>query len=779
MNSDAGIDRIAFVGNYTPRKCGIATFTHDLCEAIAEVHDELTCFAIPVSDGGRHYEYPERVRFHIEEAEIDSYLQAADYLNILDVEVVSLQHEFGIFGGPDGRHILELLHRLRMPVITTMHTVLREPTETLKKTAIEVAHASDRIVVMAERGREFLETIYGVGRAKIDVIPHGIPDMPFIDPNFFKEPCGVGGRTTLLTFGLLSPNKGIENVIRALPAIVARHPEVIYVVLGATHPNLVRELGEEYRTSLEKLAVKLGVDGHIVFHNRFVSLEELKEFIGASDIYITPYLNEAQITSGTLAYAFGAGKAVVSTPYWHAQELLKGGMGRLVPFGDSKAIASSVNDLIENETERHSMRRAAYLQSRNMVWPVVAERYFKSFLRARQDHASLLLAEADHAEVGARTASRTRRPIPKFRSAHVEALTDTIGIWQHARLTAPRFEEGYCTDDNARALLLMVQWEMGGEGQGKKLERLATTYIAFLDYAFNRDNRRFRNFLSFDRRWTEDAGSEDSHARAIWSLGTVVGKCANDSLRTLSAQLFIDGLPAVETFSSPRAWSYALLGIAPYLVRFPGDDRAEHLRDYLMQKLRVILRQARSEDWPWFERVLTYGNARLPQGLLVGAKSAGNGRAADEAIVSLDWLMKVQTGETGCFSPVGSNGWYPAGGNRARYDQQAIEVCASVSACLTAFEATRDDRWLVEAQRSFDWFLGENDMGLPIYDSATGGCRDGLHVDRVSLNQGAESTLSFHLARSELLHVISPAAPTGEAVAGKKEHGKESALSIV
>src|SRR5689334_3057640 len=388
MKDVSKIHKIAFVGDHLPRKCGIATFTSDLLAAVANAHPQSQCFSVSINDIQDGYEYPEEVRFEIEEQDLSSYLRAADFLNISNVDIVCLQHEFGIFGGPAGGHILAFLRELAMPVVTTLHTVLREPRADQRRVMQELISLSTRLVVMAERGRQMLQDIYEAPPSKIDLIPHGIPDVGFVDPTYFKDQFGVEGKVVLLTFGLLSPNKGIENVLNALPDILEEFPEVVYIILGATHPNELREHGEAYRLSLEILAKKNKLEKNVIFYNQFVELDNLKEFIGAADLYITPYLNEAQITSGTLAYTFGAGKAIISTPYWHAAELLADGQGVLVPFGDATAITREVIGLLRDDTRRHAMRKNAYRLGREMIWSNVARLYMQSFELSRVEVAA-------------------------------------------------------------------------------------------------------------------------------------------------------------------------------------------------------------------------------------------------------------------------------------------------------------------------------------------------------------------------------------------------------
>ncbi len=736
--------RIAFLGNYLPRQCGIATFTTNLCEAAAAQFPGTTFFAVPVNDFEDGYEYPPRVRFELAEKDLASYRRAADFLNINGVDLVCLQHEYGIFGGPCGSHILTLLGDLRMPVVTTLHTVLREPTGQQRHVLEKLAQVSDRLVVMSQRGAAFLRDIYGVSAEKIDFIHHGIPDMPFVDPNFYKDRFGVEGKIVLLTFGLLSPNKGIEFVIKALPAILQRYPQVVYIVLGATHPHVKRHEGESYRLGLERLGRDLGVEKNLLFIDRFVSLEELTECIGAADIFLTPYLNPAQITSGVLAYTVGSGKAVLSTPYWYAEELLGEGRGRLVPFADPQAQAKGILDLLDNEAERHAMRKRGYLLGRDMIWPMVARRYLESFLRAHEDRV-----RHPRAFPGL-TLDRRPPELPLLNLSHLHRLTDDTGLVQHSRFTVPNYNEGYTTDDNARGLMVAVLLEELGEDSAGLAYDLASRYLAFLLHAWNPHAQRFRNVLSFERRWLEKAGSEDCHGRALWGLGMVMGRSAHAGLRGAAGLLFEAALPAVESFTSPRAWAFTLLAIGEYWKRFSGDRGVQSLRDNLANRLWELFRQCSTPDWPWFEDILAYANATLPHALLVTANALGKEAMAADALCALQWLSKIQKAPQGHFLPIGANGFYPRGGERARFDQQPIEAQAMVTACLAAQNVTGETRWVWEAQRAFDWFVGRNDLRLPLYDPATGGCRDGLHSDRVNQNQGAESTLCFLLALLEI-----------------------------
>src|SRR5450759_908214 len=603
---------------------------------------------------------------------------------------------------------------------------------------------STRLVVMAERGRQMLQGIYKAPPGKIDLIPHGIPDVGFVDPTYFKDQFGVEGRVVLLTFGLLSPNKGIEYALNALPHILAEFPEVVYIVLGTTHPNELREHGEAYRLSLEILAKKNKVDKNVIFYNQFVDLEHLKEFIGAADLYITPYLNEAQITSGTLAYAFGAGKAVISTPYWHAAELLGEERGVLVPFADAKAIAREVNSLLRDPMRRNAMRKNAYKLGREMLWNNTARLYMNSFELARLESAGL-----SQKSFANKTLDQKPPELPDLKLAHISRMTDSTGSFQHAILTVPNFSEGYCTDDNARAFILAVLLSELGE-EPERVRTLATTYAAFLHHAFDLRVKRFHDHLSFDRRWLDEQGSEDCHGRALWALGVGVGRSPYRSFHMMAGQLFALALPALTGFSSPRAWAFGLIGIHEYLRRLSGESLVNQTRETLTSRLMELFERTAQPDWRWFQEDLTYDNAKLPHALILTGRTTGQQAVLERGLQALRWLTELQISEKGHFRSIGTNGFYRRGGMRANFDQQPIEAHAMVSACLEAYRATSDLWWYEQAQRAFDWFIGWNDLGLELYSPSTGGCRDGLHVDRVNRNQGAESTLAFLLSLAEM-----------------------------
>ena len=738
--------RVAVIGNYLPRRCGIATFTTDLCDAIHAEYEATELLTLPVNDTEEGYDYPARIRFELSQDEITSYRQAADFLNFSNIDLVCMQHEYGIYGGPAGAHILELLRRLKMPVVTTLHTVLREPNEDQRMVMEEIAALSDRLVVMSRQSAEILYEVFHVPMSKIDLIPHGIPDLAFTDPNFYKDGFGTEGKDVLLTFGLLSPNKGVENVIKALPSILLRHSNVVYMISGVTHPHILRREGDVYRESLQKLAKDLGVEANVIFRNRFVSPQELVELIGAADIYITPYKHKGQVVSGTLAYALSAGKAIISTPYLHAMELLDEERGVLVPFDDPEAIAEKTIELLDNGTARHAMRKRAYLYTRDMVWHRVAQQYMGSFERVYNERL-----RNPRATFSARSTEKALDRLPPVKLDHLRRMTDHTGIVEHAVFNVPNYPEGYTTDDNARALIVAILLEeFGSETPAGTLD-LASRYLAFLWLAFEPASKRFHNCLSYDRHWQEPEGSEDSHGRALWGLGTVLGRTKDAGLRGAAGRLFESAIPAAVAFKSPRACAFALLGLQEYLESFPGDRAALNASDALANRLLESYRANRSPEWKWFEDELAYSNARLPQALIRAGARSGNEAMVAAGLEALDWLVTVQRCETkGHFVPIGSHGFYSKKTEKARFDQQPVEACAAVSACLQAYRATGKGRWRKEAWAAFNWFLGDNDLQIALYDPATGGCRDGLHPDRANENQGAESTLSFLMALLEM-----------------------------
>ncbi len=706
-----------------------------------------------MNDEGHDYDYPPCVGWRIREQQLEDYESAARFLNAGRYDVVSLQHEFGIFGGEAGSHVLTLLTQLDMPVVTTLHTVLADPSQVHRRVLGEIVEVSATVIVMAEKGRELLRTVYDVPEEKIRVIPHGIPDCAFVDSSASKLARGFGGRAVILTFGLISPNKGIEIMIDAMPEILRSRPDAVYIVLGATHPNLVRREGETYRNGLRERTRQLGIEEHVVFLDQFVDRATLLDFISMCDVYVTPYLNVAQMTSGTLAYSFGVGKAIVSTPYWHARELLADGRGVLVPFGDSGATGREIAALLTDDRRRQQLCREAYAYSRPMTWPRCGERYMTEFARAmdhRRSHPRCL---------DTLPAPDASRVVPQICLIHFLSMCDDTGLIQHAIRSVPDRSHGYCVDDNARALLLACALTVPGEE--RLSEGLTARIAAFIQHAWNPATRRFRNFMGFDRRWLEDTGSEDSHGRTLWALGECAYRDRRASRRSWAKALFAEAAPSVEAFHSPRAWAFTLLGLAAFRMAEPLELATVELQHELAGRLMRLLAAVETPDWVWFEQGLAYDNARLPQALIATGASTGRQDYISAGLRALRWLMALQTAPSGVFRPVGSQSFGDQRQHPRAFDQQPLEATATIAACLAAWRADGDPVWRAHAMRAFAWFLGGNDLSISLIDLETGSCCDGLHPGRANENRGGESVVSYLLGLTQIRHIDGIGAQTG------------------
>jgi glycosyltransferase involved in cell wall biosynthesis len=719
---------VALIGTYTPRRCGIATFTADLRAALVAEDRGLACDVYPVSDIAGAHAYPVESCMEIAQDSREFYALAARTINASDADVVCLQHEFGIFGGEAGEHILLLLDLVRAPVVVTLHTVLREPNEGQRRVVMRLARRAAKLVVMAEKGRHILQHVYGVARERIEVIPHGAPDRPLGDTAPAKRELGLGERQTLLTFGLLSPGKGVEEMIRAMPAIAAAAPQALYVVLGATHPNLVAREGEAYRDRLVALVAELGVSDHVRFVNAYVDQADLIRYLEAADIYVTPYLNEAQITSGTLSFAVALGKPVVSTPYWHAQELLADGRGVLTPFGDPNALALACADLLTDKAKRAAISARAYSTGRATIWPQAAKRYITVFDQAVRIKRSSIVSAA----------------VPEASIAGLARYTDEIGILQHGTLDRPDPAHGYCVDDNARALILTCRMRaMGMRRAG--LDRLETKYAAFVARAWNPQTLRFRNFMSGEGVWLEEAGSDDSFGRAMWGLGVAARMAGVRSRRLWAARLAAQAMPSAIVMRSLRAVAFVILGLVELIGAGRSGDRwAAALRDGV-ERLMGALASGHEAGREWFEAYLSYDNARLPEALLRAGAVLRDGRITTAGLRALSWLCDVQTAPSGWFRPVASESLGKPAEEALVFDQQPLEAAATIDACIAAFNVGGDRRWITEARRAFAWYLGDNDLGEPLI-AGDGLCFDGLTPRGPNLNHGAESILSLQLA---------------------------------
>jgi len=737
---------VAFVSTFLPRECGIATFTNNLARAISALYDfELKknnkIEIVALTDSESKYNYGNEVSFEIQVQNKTDYLRAAEFINISDVEVVSVQHEFGIYGGPDGKYVLSLLENLKKPVITTLHTILIDPSENQKRVLEKICKLSTEVVVLADKGFELLSKIYGVPKSKIKKIHHGAPDVPFIDPSYYKEEFNMEGHLLILTYGLLSPNKGLEIVVNSLADVVKEFPEVIYIILGETHPNVKSHFGEEYRFLLKNIINKKHLEKNVVFHNRFVTLDELIKYLVMTDVYITPYLSEQQISSGTLSYAVACGKAIISTPYWHALELLDKDRGVIVPFEDVKAMSKAIKYLLENEIKRDKIRRKAYKYGRKMIWAEVASSYVDSFKliagKFRSGKRKKVIVKKD--------ISIKVQDLPEINLKHLNNLTDDTGIFQHSRYSIPRRIHGYTTDDNARAVIVTLKfWNLFKD---ECVLPVLVKYLSFLSDSYDEKKEIVRNYLSFDRKWHNSKISEDPHGRLIWALGNLIYQPPVEEMGLFAIELLYDCLKKVHSFSSPRAWAFSMLGIVKYLNKYPGDKNARKLNDELANRLINLFKENSSDDWLWSENVISYENARLPQALLEEGRFTGNDEMKEWGLNSLKWLIDIQTNrETGYLSVIGNKGWFKKNEDKAKFDQQPVEVAALIDACYEAYLSTEDDFFLNKMNWAFRWFLGQNALEESLYNPKTGGCKDGLLPTGANKNEGAEALVSWLLS---------------------------------
>ena len=719
--------KVVFISSFLPRKCGIATFTSDLIKSTASAaKGEFEPLVVAMRSGDQKYDDP--VKFEIRQNVKNDYICAADYINFSHVDVVSVQHEFGLFGGDAGAYLSLLLNRLKAPIITTLHTVIDEPAPAYLKSLTDVCNASYRVITMNERGVSMLRDVYDIPTKKIKLIAHGIPDLPFVDSNYYKHKFGMEDRKTILTFGLLNRNKGIEVMLKAMPAIVEADPSVMYIVLGMTHPNILKQEGELYRFSLQQMVKDLNLQEHVIFYNRFVDDQELHNFLCAADLYVTPYINRKQLTSGTLSFAVGAGKAVISTPYWAAMELLADGRGELVRFGDSKQIAKTIVEILKKDSQFYSLRRRAYEYGRSRTWPKIGQAYWRLFKAKR---------------LPLRIAAKTTLSIevPELSLDHLQKLTDDTGMYQHANFTIPNREYGYCTDDNARAVIAMAKYY--AQYSEPQALHLLDTYLSFIIHSQNSDGS-IRNFMNFDRTWFKNEPINDAFGRVLWALGTVMAKPPTPAYISVAKSCFDKSVEHIQK-QLPRGMAYSILGMCDYLQQFPGASDIKRQLELTADGLVTQYQENSFPDWQWFEDMMTYDNAVLPHALFVAGLTSDNKKYLEIAEKTCEFLL-ANTFNGECFSFVGCKGWYERGGTKAAFDQQPIEAASTVMMLRAAYDATQDEKFLTLQRKTFDWFLGQNDLRIPLYDFRTKGCNDGLIRDGVNTNQGAESTLSFLLS---------------------------------
>ena len=730
------LSRIALIGNYLPRHCGIATFTTDIHAAMRDRFPDIAVDVWAMNDRLEGYDYPAAVVGTIDQDDRVSYSAAAQAIVASGADMIWLQHEYGIFGGSAGEHILHLLDQTDLPVVTHVHTVLDNPDPDQRRVMDRLVARSSRLLAMSPRGRDILISHYGARPDQVAVIAHGIPDRPFGETAAMKSRFGFGDRQVILTFGLLSPGKGIENMIAAMPAIAAADSRALYVVLGATHPNLVAHEGETYRNRLIAQTEELGIADNVRFIDAFLETDELLDYIAAADIYVTPYLNPAQVTSGTLAYAVGLGKVVVSTPYVHARELLADGVGELVPFGDSAALAGTISALLCDPARMATLAARTYALGRTMIWPRFAEAAMTAF-----DGIEAPVA------VVPQLASTGARPIG---FAAIDRMTDDTGMFQHSKLGVPDRAHGYCIDDNARALI----WAVRATGvEPVKRAKWLATFAGFIDGAWNPGLATFRNFMAYDRRWLEDRGSDDSVGRTIWALGVTAAESDDPALREWAMGMYEQALPAAAKIESIHARAFIVLGGAAVMAK--SDHRfTRQLLGRFAGELAALVAAERRPDWAWFEIVLAYDNCRLPEALIAAGRALDRDDWVRTGLATLDWIAEKQTSQRGMFRPVGHESFGREYAEPLPFDQQPLEAWATIDACAAALAVTNDAKWRDRALAAWRWYLGDNDVGVALADPATGECFDGLHPTCVNRNRGAESILSFQLAAQTMAAIV-------------------------
>jgi len=734
--------KIVCVGNYVPRQCGISTFTRDLTESLIynsiEKNTKTEAFVVAMNDQNQTYDYPEIVKHTIRQEYQKDYLQAAKYINYSNAEICILQHEFGIFGGKNGVFILSLIYKLGIPLIVTFHTVLKSPSGNEKMIVQEIGKKAEKIVVMSKLAIDFLIHIYNLPQQKIELIEHGVPDFDFIKRRTYKKKLNLEDKKSLLTFGLLSRDKGVETVIQALPRVVKKYPDIVYIILGKTHPNVVKSAGEEYRNYLKLLVEKNNLRKHVYFYDKYVTNEELFGYLSAIDIYITPYLNEAQITSGTLSYAIGAGTAVLSTPYWHAKELLSDGRGRLFDFKDSETLSNILIKLFDSPEELSRIREKAYQYGRKTIWPEIGALYLKLIANVLKSMPDVKMKEEP-----------VINPLilPEFCLDHIQRLTDDTGIIQHAKYIVPNFKEGYSLDDNTRALLMSLV--VFRQRESKEALKLIFIYLSFIFYMQN-DDGTFRNYLSFKRDFIDEVGSEDSFGRTIWALGYLVKYPPNSSFFEIGVELLRKSFPHFNNLKSIRGIANTIIGICYFLKSFPDDKDIKNILNDMTFKVIKSYQKHKTENWHWFESILSYDNGIIPLSLLYAYEELGNENILQVAYESIKFLEKV-TMNKGYLTPVGSDNWYKKGGGCSRFAQQPIDAAAMVMMFYQAYLISKDKTFLKKMFTSYMWFLGENDLKKPLYDFKTCGCSDGIEKYGLNRNQGAESIITYKMAHMTVL----------------------------
>jgi len=722
--------RILFMGTFPPRECGIATFTQDLSSSIdRRFSPKIKSKILAMNkDSSNIYNYPKDVIFQVDDSDLENYINIAKKVNkSSSIKLVNVQHEFGIFGGGEyGENLIPFLEMVNKPVITTFHSVMPEPDEKLIKVVRFIASKSS-IVVMNKTGADILRDKYGI-KEGITIIPHGIPSVKFSSSRIEKAKLGFKNRIILCSFGLMNPGKGYEYVIEALPEIVKRFPKLLYLIIGETHPVVRMNEGEEYRNSLQKRVKELGLSKNVKFYNKYVTLEEIVKYLKASDLYICSSTNPEQITSGTLVYAMGCGRAVVSTPFLHAKEYVTPERGILTKFEDSKSISDAVIKILSSNELKKSMERNAYAFTRSMTWPNVALSYMKLFDRYTK------------------ISDRHEKKLPKIRFSHLMNLTDDFGIIQFAKYTTPDKRFGYCLDDNARALTAACMYYDISKSRPKL--KLIRTYLDFIKYVFQ-GNGKFINFVDYNKKLNGKEISEDSFGRTMKALGYLTSmENIPDGMKSEAEDMIKKSSDKSLRLVSPRAISFSIIGLYHYNKTRPSDGNLDLIRK-LADRLVESYNSSSSDEWQWFEGYMTYSNSRLPESLFCAYLATEDKKYLDIGKKTLDFLISV-TFEEDVFEPIGQNGWYSRNGKKARFDQQPVDTASMVQTLLLAKSATGNEEYMNKAMDAFHWFLGKNVLNQMVYNEFTGGCHDGLGHASVNLNQGAESTISYIIARLSL-----------------------------
>lgn len=732
-DSNSNGSYILYVGTYPPRECGIATFTRDLTDAIdRRFSPYIGAKILAMNNNGLNiYNYPKNVHYQISDTNMDDYLEIAKKINDDDsIILVCVQHEFGIFGGDKGDNLLAFLELLDKPVVITFHSILPAPDERLRNVVRAIARRVDEIIVMTPKAIEILEDDYGI-ETRITLIPHGIPTVEFESQEKEKLKLGLKYNIILSSFGMISSGKGYEHVIASLPEIVKKFPNLLYIIVGETHPNVRRHEGERYRNKLSKQITKLGLEKNVKFYNKYVTLEEICQYLKATDIYISSGNNPNQITSGTLVYAMGAGRAVISSPFLHALDAIKPDNGLLAEFENKDSFYKQILYLLENESIRREMEKNAYFATRHMTWPNVANSYmkvFKRYMRLREPEI---------------------KNLPKINTSHLIKLTDNFGIVQFAEQTTPNMTSGYALDDNARALLVStMHYEKFREFNQLNLIK---TYLDYIEYVQDDDGKLY-NFVNKRKIINTRKWSPDAHGRALWALGYLISsKNTPNDFKAKAEQIFIKGLNAASDMTSPRAIAFTIKGLCLFNNTKDSSYVTSSIRK-LAAQLEALHEGNSSSKWNWFEPYLTYANSKLPESMLYAYLATNERQYLDIGLSTLDFLIS-KTFKGSMFVPIGQDGWYEKDGKRAYFDQQPVDVAYMVQTLIMAYKITKDEKYKKKALNCFQWFLGKNMLKQVVYNEQTGGCHDGIGKNAINLNQGAESTLSYLIARLSLMEL--------------------------